>query len=116
MKHLILTHSAARVDPSVTVIHMEGELNTVSTPIFKSHLVKLLKQKRFKIVLDMKKLQYISLNSFALMMILAKETRKNKGDIKIAEVSPDIYPIFQLLEFRKFVKVYNTVNEAVRAF
>jgi anti-sigma B factor antagonist len=116
MKHFAVSNSTAMIDTAVTVIHLKGDLDTVSTPILESHLKEILGKKRFKIVLDMKNLVYISSAGFAMIMVYAKETQKNKGDIKIAEASPDVYHLFELLEIHYFLKIFKTVNEAVRAF
>jgi anti-anti-sigma factor len=116
MKHLSLTHNAAKADPSVTVVQMEGELDSASTLHFDNYLMEILGKKRFRIVLDMKNLHYVSVTGFALLMTLANKTRKMDGDLKIAEVSPPVLQILKLLGFQDYVRVYESVDEAVRAF
>ena len=101
---------------SVTVVDMEGTLDINTVEDFETALVELFNQKRYKIVLNMEKLTYISSAGFGVLLSVIKDVRKNRGDIKIAKVSPDLYKTFDLLELPGMFHILKTEQDAVKEF
>jgi anti-sigma B factor antagonist len=116
VNRLVLKNHPGMANTSVTVINLEGELDTNTVSEFETLLKELFNQKRFKIVLDMKSLTYISSSGFGMLAGVIQNVRANKGDIKIADVPPEIKEVLQMLEFHIFFKIFKTEDEAVRAF
>ena len=101
---------------AVSVMDMDGELDIISAPDFAALLQDLFQQKRYKLVLNMKNLVYISSTGFGEIHSVIQEVKKNKGDIKFAHVNPDIYEVIEMLEFHKLFQIFKTEDEAVREF
>jgi anti-sigma B factor antagonist len=116
MERLVLTSRNATSNNVVTVVDIEGvlDINTVSD--FEGLLQDLFKKKQFKIILNMKQLTYISSAGFGVLMSIIKDVRKNKGDIKIVNVSTDIYKVFDLLELPGLFHILKTEQDAVGEF
>jgi anti-sigma B factor antagonist len=116
MERLVLTSRNASSNTLVTVVDVEGvlDINTVSD--FENLLQELFKKRQFKIVLNMKQLTYISSAGFGVLMSIIKDVRKNKGDIKIVNVSSDIYKVFDLLELPGLFHILKTEQDAVGEF
>jgi len=113
---LILKNRTAMEDTSVTVIDMEGELDTNTAPEFDVHLKKTLDQNKFRIVLNMEHLTYISSTGFGSLVAVIDQVRKNSGDIKLAQMIPEVYEVVKMLEFDQVFKTFKTEENAVRAF
>ena len=45
-----------------------------------------------------------------------KSIRENNGDLKLLRMVPDVYEIFELLEFHHILDVYDSVDEAINKF
>jgi anti-sigma B factor antagonist len=116
MKRLALEKRTAMANTAVTIIHIEGELDSANVSEFETHLQEVLNQKRYKIVLNMKTLTYISSSGFGALASVIQNVRENKGDIKIAHVSPDVDEVIQMLEFHNIFRIFKTEDDAVRAF
>ncbi|HTC20232.1 MAG TPA: STAS domain-containing protein [bacterium] len=116
MKRLILESRPAMANTAVTVVHMEGELDTATAPEFESKLQELLNQRRYKIVLNMKSLVYVSSDGIGVLTSVIKKVRENRGDIKMTHVHPDVYDVFQLLELPKLFRILKIEEEGVRDF
>jgi len=116
MDRLVLASRQAMTNTSVTVVDIEGvlDINTVSD--FEGLLQDLFRKKQYKVVLNMKKLTYISSAGFGVLMSIIKDVRKNRGDIKIANVSPEIYKVFDLLELPGLFHILKTEQDAVNEF
>jgi anti-sigma B factor antagonist len=116
MEKLLLTSRDAISNNSVKVIDIEGVLDINTVGDFETMLLDLFKQRRYKIVLNMKQLTYISSAGFGVLMSVIEGVRKNKGDIKIVNVSSDIYRVFDLLELPGLFHVLKTEQDAVGEF
>jgi len=116
MERLVLTSRGALSNNAVTVVDIDGvlDINTVSD--FETLLQDLFKKKQYKVVLNMKQLTYISSAGFGVLMSIIKDVRKNKGDIKIVNVSSDIYKVFDLLELPGLFHILKTEQDAVGEF
>jgi anti-sigma B factor antagonist len=116
MERLVIGSRAAMANTSVTVVDIEGvlDINTVSE--FEAILQELFKKKQYKIVLNMKKLTYISSAGFGVLMSIIKDVRKNRGDIKIANITPEIFKVFDLLELPGLFHILKTEEDAVSEF
>lgn len=69
-----------------------------------------------KILVDLKKLDYIDSAGIGVLINTAKMIRLKKGDIMIANVSESIWDIFKVINLEKFIKTYNSDVEAINSF
>jgi anti-sigma B factor antagonist len=116
MEKLILVSRDALSNSAVKIIDIEGVLDINTVGNFETLLLDLFKKRQFKIVLNMKQLTYIYSAGFGVLMSIVGDVRKNKGDIKIVNVSPDIYRVFELLELPGLFHVLKTEQDAVSEF
>jgi len=116
MERLAIATRQAMTNTSVIIVDIEGvlDINTVSD--FEAVLQDLFRKKQYKIVLNMKKLTYISSAGFGVLMSIIKDVRKNRGDIKIASVSPEIYKVFDLLELPGLFHILKVEQDAISEF
>ncbi len=112
----MLAARTAMANTAVTVVDMEGELDITTAIDFDSFLKELINQKRHKLVLNMNRLNYISSSGFGTLTSVTQNVRNNKGDIKIANVTLDVYETFNTLEFHKIFQILKTEDDAVREF
>jgi hypothetical protein len=75
-----------------------------------------LKQGRFFIIVDLGNVDYISSAGWGIFISEIKSIRENDGDLKLVKMVPDVYEIFELLEFHHILDVYDTIDEAVNKF
>jgi anti-sigma B factor antagonist len=116
MERLILSTRTAMSNTSVVVLDIGGVLDINTVGEFETVLQDLFQKKQYKIVLNFQKLTYISSAGFGVLISVIKDVRKNRGDIKIASVSPEIYKVFDLLELPGIFHVLKTENDAVNEF
>ncbi len=116
MERLVLAARVAASNALVTIVDIEGVLDINTVGDFEAILQDLFKKKQYKIVLNMGKMTYISSAGFGVLMSIIKDVRKNKGDIKIVNVSSDIYKVFDLLELPGLFHILKTEQDAVGEF
>ena len=116
MKTFSLETRQAPSNTSVTVLDLEGELDTNTVSKFEEALNKLFAAGKYKVVLNLEKLTYISSAGFGILMNYIKDVRKHRGDIKITNVRPDVYSVFELLELPGLFHIVKTELDAIREF
>lgn len=100
----------------ISIIKVGGYIDTTTSSELERALDSLLKQGRFLIVVDLGNVDYISSAGWGIFISEIKSIRENGGDLKLVRMVPDVYEIFELLEFHHILDVYDTVDEAINKF
>jgi len=100
----------------ISIIKVGGYIDTTTSSELERALDALLKQGRFYIVVDLGNVDYISSAGWGIFISEIKSIRENGGDLKLVRMVPDVYEIFELLEFHHILDVYDKVEEAVNKF
>ena len=105
-----------REGEGVSVIDLRGYLDAHTAPDLENAFQKLLNDQKFNIVVNCKDLTYISSAGLGVFMAYIEDVRKNKGDIKLTNMSPKVYNVFDLLGFPILYEIYKDEMEAVVRF
>lgn len=100
----------------ISIIKVGGYIDTTTSSELERALDSLLKQGRFFIIVDLGNVDYISSAGWGIFISEIKSIRENGGDLKLVRMVPDVYEIFELLEFHHILDVYDSVDEAVTKF
>ena len=100
----------------VSVIELKGYLDAHTATELENAFQKLLNEKKYKIVVNCRDLSYISSAGLGVFMAYIEDVRKNKGDIKLTNMSPKVYNVFDLLGFPILYEIYKEEKEAVVRF
>ncbi len=100
----------------ISLIKVGGFIDTTTSSEVERALHNLLKQNRFNIIIDLGNVDYISSAGWGIFISEIKSIREQNGDLKLVRMIPDVYEIFELLEFHHILDVYDSVEEAVRKF
>jgi anti-anti-sigma factor len=116
MGRLNLAMKTAARNISVSIVEAGGVLDVNTVSDFEAVFELLFRNKRFKIVLDLADLDYISSSGIGVLIGNIKEIRKNRGDIRISSVKPEVFKVFSILELPKIFHFYRTEQEAEATF
>ena len=100
----------------VCVLHIQGHLDGHTYPDFEAKLNEEIEAGRYDIVIDFERLDYISSAGLGALLNVHTRCREHNGDVHIAGLSQKTRRLFDLLGFSHVLSVYDTVEEAVRAF
>jgi anti-sigma B factor antagonist len=100
----------------ISIIKVGGYIDTTTSSELERALDSLLKQGRFYLVVDLGNVDYISSAGWGIFISEIKSIRENNGDLKLVRMVPDVYEIFELLEFHHILDVYDSVDEAINKF
>jgi len=106
-----------RIDKdSVSCLYIKGYLDAHTAQRFEEALQNLVDERRFKIVVNFTELTYISSAGLGVFMGFIEEIRTNGGDIKLSNMIPKVFRVFDLLGFPNLYEIYADEAEAVGKF
>ncbi len=100
----------------VNVLELRGYLDAHTAPDLEKAFQGLLDTKKYNIVVNCKELTYISSAGLGVFMAYIEDVRKNQGDIKLSNMSPKVYNVFDLLGFPLLYDIMGDENEAITKF
>jgi anti-sigma B factor antagonist len=116
MEGIQVSTEVAGSENQLSVIKVGGYIDTTTSSEVERALNGILKQGRYKIVIDLGNVDYISSAGWGIFISEIKSIRENAGDLKLVRMIPDVYEIFELLEFHHILDVYDTTQEAIQKF
>jgi anti-sigma B factor antagonist len=94
------------------VVRVDGVVDTMTAGELENVMNSLIDQKRFNIIVDLGGVDYISSAGWGIFISNIREIRQNRGDIKLAQMMPSVYEIFELLEFDSILSAFDSVEKA----
>ena len=99
----------------IRLIHVSGPLDSMTHESFKGKLDPMLKEPRFRIVLDCERLTYLNSTGIMLLARYQRTAGQSLSFFGVAALNPRILKSIDLLGMGKLVKLYPTVAEAMQA-
>jgi len=96
----------------ISEVRVDGVIDTNTARELEEVFDALMKRSRYRIVVDLAGVDYISSAGWGIFISNIKDVRSNDGDIKLAGMIPNVYEIYDLLEFDKVLRAYDSVDDA----
>src|SRR5690348_5021286 len=100
----------------VSVLRVSGYVDTTTSPELERRMQALLREKRYHVVVDLARVEYISSAGWGIFISEIREIREHGGDLKLAGMAPDVREVFDLLEFENILQSYSDAELAVASF
>ncbi len=99
------------------VLKVEGKVDSYTAPDLTKAIEDLNAESRFKIVLDMTNLEYMSSAGFRALLVGQRTCKRfNRGEIVLACVPKRIMDALELTGFTPLFKIYDDITSAVGYF
>jgi anti-anti-sigma factor len=116
MENIKISLDASGIDGEISIVRVDGVIDTMTATELEKVMNSLLGQKRFNIVIDLGGVDYISSAGWGIFISNIREIRQNEGDIKLARMVPNVHEIFELLEFDSILNCFDNVEKAKQDF
>ena len=100
----------------ISIIRVGGYIDTTTSSELERALDSLLKAGVYWIIIDLGNVDYISSAGWGIFISEIKGIRERGGDLKLARMIPDVYEVFELLEFHYILKAFDSIEAAVGDF
>jgi len=116
MDEIKLSLSQAGQGGELSIIRVDGVVDTITASELENVVEKLIGQSRFKIIVDLGGVEYISSAGWGIFVSKIQEIRDNGGDLKLVNMIPNVNEIYELLEFEHIIQAFDTLEQGKKAF
>ena len=86
-------------DNNIHVMELRGYLDAHTAPVLESAITNIIGKGQNKILVNFRELDYISSAGLGVFMAFIEDVRETGGDIKLADMKPKVFSVFDLLGF-----------------
>lgn len=101
---------------NIVIFNLSGHLDAHTAPDFEEEIEKALKEKKFNLIVNLEKLDYIASAGLGVFMGYIEDIRENNGDIIITNSTEKVYKVFDLLGFPNIFKIHDSIEVSINEF
>lgn len=114
MKNITVIASDHPVQKDVTLLSVKGFIDTTTAPEFEKTFQSVLAEKKYKLIIDLKDVDYISSAGWGIFVGEIKRIRGQQGNLFLTAMCPEVAEAYELLQFNTIIKSFSTVDEAIQ--
>jgi len=100
----------------IALVKIKGYIDTNTSTELNGALSELLNKGLCQFIIDMGGINYVSSAGWGVFVGEIRGIREQGGDLKIVQMTPDVYEVFAMLEFNKILDYYETIEESINDF
>ena len=100
----------------IAMLTVRGYVDTMTCGILLNKIAENLNGGIFHIIVDMAQVNYVSSAGWGVFVGELKGIREKGGDLKIVQMTPEVYDVFEMLEFHRILSYYDSIEEAIDDF
>jgi anti-sigma B factor antagonist len=100
----------------VTIVSVSGYIDTTTAPEVQLVISEQVALNRFKIVIDLGGVDYISSTGWGVFISELKDIRANGGDLVLVGMVTNVYNIYELMEFSQILKSFSDADAGTEYF
>jgi anti-sigma B factor antagonist len=101
---------------AIAVVRVTGYVDTTTSHELEKKINAVLERRCYNVVVDLSAVDYVSSAGWGIFIGEIREIREQGGDLKLTGMSPDVYEVFELLEFQNILEAYASAADAVERF
>ena len=109
-------HTSVDRTGDVITVHVSGSVDGLTAEGLHRVLAGELAAQGHKLVADFGAVDYTSSAGLRVLLAAVKQARSKGGDLRLAALNPDVLKVLELSGFTGILKVFPTVDDAVRSF
>lgn len=100
---------------SSVVIKLDGEVDVYTAPKLKSRLIDLVDQGKFKIIVDLEKVDFMDSSGLGVLVGGLKRVRSHEGSIALICTQENILKIFRITGLVKVFPIFENEGQAIQS-
>ncbi len=104
------------VAQNIILLKISGFVDTTTSPGLQKTITSLIEEGNYQFLVDMTDVQYVSSAGWGVFVGEIRGLREKSGDLKIANMIPEVVEVFEMLEFNRIISGYDSVEEAIDDF
>ena len=116
MEGIKISHGRVGARRDIALLQVKGYIDAQTCGHMLHELTQIMNQGIFHIIVDMSQVNYVSSAGWGVFVGEIKGIQENGGDLKIVQMLPEVYEIFEMLEFNRILDCYDSIEEAIDDF
>lgn len=112
----VLVMAKRHVQSDVRVVSLSGRIDAAAAPEVNRQVRAVMAEGAKQIVLELRAVTFLSSSGLRTLLLLARELRKNGGDLILCALQPQVAEVFHLTGFDQIFQLHHTREEAASAF
>ncbi|MBN2102760.1 STAS domain-containing protein [bacterium] len=100
----------------IILLAISGYVDTTTCQELTQTVQGLTEEGHIQFITDLGGVSYISSAGWGVFMGEIKGIREKGGDIKVVHMNPEVFEVFEMLEFNRILNYYDSVEEAINEF
>jgi len=106
----------SKQDNDVTILTLNGSIDAMTAPKITEFIQSQIAEGNIKLVADFSGVDYTSSAGLRVLLGAIKDTRSQSGDMRLANVQPDVLKVLNLSGFTNILKMFDTLDAAVNSY
>ena len=116
MEGIEISQSRIGARSDIALLTVRGYVDTMTCSDLLVKITENLKNGLLHVVVDMAQVHYVSSAGWGVFVGEIKGIREQGGDLKIVQMTPEVYDVFEMLEFHRILSYYECIEEAINDF
>lgn len=99
---------------NITVVELEGSIDSATAPDVQKEVLSVTENK-IKIILDMKKVTYLSSAGLRMLLLVYRQIKARNGKIALVGLSEEIKDVMSNTGFIRFFVIADTMDDGINA-
>ena len=98
------------------IIKISGNIDAITAPKLTEHIRTHIAKGNINLITDLTEVPYTSSAGLRVFLAAVKETRSKSGDMRLANIQPDVLKVLALTGFTNILKIFPDVDSAVKSY
>ena len=99
---------------NITIFSLNGRLDSISSPVFDQRIVQAIENGSRHIIIDCKKMDYITSAGLRIVIKTAKKLKLEQGKIVLCEMADYVKEVFEIAGFDSFLPIVPALDDALK--
>ncbi len=101
---------------NITLVVLRGEIGTETVNQFKDKIDAIINEGRKRLIMDFQEVSYLNSMGLGVVAATLKKVKKDKGDLKLINLSPSVQELFELTRLTKVFEIFDSEESAIKSF
>ncbi|HPN36587.1 MAG TPA: STAS domain-containing protein [bacterium] len=97
----------------IALFRVRGYVDTTTSPELQRLLLRTMEEGVCQFIVDLGFVNYVSSAGWGVFVGEIRGLREKGGDLKIIQMTPDVFEVFEMLEFNRILQCYDSLEEAI---
>jgi len=101
---------------NISVVRVQGDIDINSSPDVKKSFDDLIQNKKEKVVVNLKEVDYVDSSGLATLVEVLKKLRSYGGSLKLTNLSEKVLGLFEITKLNKLFDIVDDESGALSSF